>query len=333
MHWLFEAGFFESAQVHTALVIGAVSAVVSAVVGVFTVVRGQSFAGHALTDSSATGGAGSFLISVNPLLGFVAGAVAGAGAMEAIGVRQVRGRDLATGIVLGVSISLASLFLYLTTTTSSTTGATQQVLFGSIFVTAPGTVPLMVVFGAATLAVVAAVHRPLLLASVSEDIAAARGVAVRTVSVAYIVALALAVGLSSITVGAILSTALLVGPAAASLRLTRRMPSAVLTASAIGVGSTWIGVLLAYDSADWGSGHDALPVSFFVVALIVLAYLLSGLVGGRGGGSRRPTSPPPAGAPGGDGARLEGADQVAAAAGTVGPSRADTKGEPCSPAS
>ena len=59
---------------------------VSAVVGVFTVVRGQSFAGHALTDASATGGSGSVLIGVNPLLGFVVGSVAGAGAMEAVGV-------------------------------------------------------------------------------------------------------------------------------------------------------------------------------------------------------------------------------------------------------
>ena len=107
MSWLFEPGFFASPQVHTALVIGGVSAVVSATVGVFTVVRGQSFAGHALTDASATGGSGTFLIGINPLLGFIFGAMAGAGAMEAIGVRHVRGRDLATGIVLGTSIGLA----------------------------------------------------------------------------------------------------------------------------------------------------------------------------------------------------------------------------------
>ena len=53
--------------------------------------------------------------------------------MDMIGVRRVRGRDLATGIVLGAAIGLAALFLYLDTTTSATTGATQQILFGSIF--------------------------------------------------------------------------------------------------------------------------------------------------------------------------------------------------------
>ena len=56
MHVVFESGFFTSAPVRTALIIGAVTAMVSSVVGVFVVVRSQSFAGHALTDVATTGG-------------------------------------------------------------------------------------------------------------------------------------------------------------------------------------------------------------------------------------------------------------------------------------
>jgi zinc/manganese transport system permease protein len=278
--WLFEPGFFGSSQVHTALVIGGVTAVVSAVVGIFTVVRGQSFAGHALTDASATGGAAGLLVGVNPLAGFLVGAVAGAGAMEVVGVRHARGRDLATGIVLGASIGLASLFLYLTTSTSATTGATQRILFGSIFVAEPSTVPTVAALGAASLVLLAVTYRPLLLTSVSTDLAAARGVRTRLIGLAYMLVLSAAVGLSSVAVGAILSTALLIGPAAAALRLTRRMGHALLVAVTLGVGTSWIGILLAYDSADWGSGHAALPVSFFIVAAIFVAYLLSALGAG-----------------------------------------------------
>jgi zinc/manganese transport system permease protein len=36
--------------------------------------------------------------------------------MELIGIRRARGRDLATGIVLGFGLGLAALFLYLGTT-------------------------------------------------------------------------------------------------------------------------------------------------------------------------------------------------------------------------
>jgi zinc/manganese transport system permease protein len=270
--WLFEPGFFGSSQVHVALLVGGVAAVVCAVVGVFTVLRGQSFAGHALADTSATGGSGMTLIGVNPLLGFVVGAVAGAGAMEAVGVRHARGRDLATGIVLGASIGLASLFLYLDTATS-TTGATQQILFGSFFATAPGTVPIVIAFSIASLAIIAIISRPLLYSSVSPEIAAARGVPVRLVGLAYTLALAFAVALSALAVGAILSTALLIGPAASALRLTRRVTGALLAAIGLGILSTWLGVLLAYDSAAWFADNNGLPVSFFIVAVTFGMYL------------------------------------------------------------
>ena len=153
MHVLFEPGFFSSGPVQTAAVIGALTAIVSAVVGVFTVVRSQSFAGHALTDVATTGGSGAFLLGLSPLTGFIAGGVIGGGAMEMIGVERARSRDVATGIVLGAATGLSALFLYLDATRSATTGATQQILFGSIFTIDPSIVPAIVILSAATLLV------------------------------------------------------------------------------------------------------------------------------------------------------------------------------------
>jgi zinc/manganese transport system permease protein len=275
--WIVEPGFFSSQPIHVALVIGAAAAIVSAVVGVFTVLRGQSFAGHTLTDVSTAGGSGAVLLGVSPLLGFVGVGVAGAGVMDLIGVQRVRGRDLATGIVLGASTGLAALFLYFDTTTRATTGATQQILFGSIFTVNPSTIPVVVVLGVVSVAIMAVIYRPLLLASVSPDIAGARGIPLRVVGVLFMVALAVAVGLSALAIGAILSTALLVGPAAIALRLTNRIAWAMVVACVIGVGTTWIGVLLAFDSYYWGAKHTGIPVSFMVVALIFVLYLVTGL--------------------------------------------------------
>ena len=85
-------------------------------VGVFTVIRGQSFAGEALGDIGAAGGSSAYLVGVAPLWGFVGISVAAAGVMELIGIQRARGRDLATGIVLGAGFGLAALFLYLGTT-------------------------------------------------------------------------------------------------------------------------------------------------------------------------------------------------------------------------
>lgn len=279
--WVFEPGFFSSEPIHVAIVIGAAAAIVSAVVGVFTVLRGQSFAGHALTDVSTAGGSGAVLAGIDPLLGFVGFGIVGAGVMDMIGVQRVRGRDLSTGIVLGASTGLAALFLYFDTTSGATTGATQQILFGSIFTIDPTTIPIVIGFGVVSLGMIAAIYRPLLLTSVSTEIAAARGVSIRTIGLLFMVALAVAVGLSALAIGAILSTALLVGPAAVALRMTRRIGWAIVSACIIGVGTTWTGVLLAYDSYYWGTNHVAIPVSFMVVALIFALYLVSGLPIGR----------------------------------------------------
>ncbi len=277
LHLLFEPGFFSSQPVHTAAVIGAVTAVVSAIVGVFTVVRSQSFAGHALTDVATTGGSGAFLLGLSPLTGFIGGGIVGGGAMELIGVERARGRDVATGIVLGAATGVSALFLYLDATRSATTGATQQILFGSIFTIDPSTVPWVLLLSAATLTVVAVIYRPLFLSSVSAELASARGIRVRVVGLLFMFALAVSVGLSSIAVGSILSTALLIGPAATALRLTRSLRTAMLAACLLGIATTWVGILFAYDSDYWDPSSQGLPVSFFIVAIVFLLYLASGL--------------------------------------------------------
>ncbi len=275
---IFARGFFESAVVHTGLGVGTLVAIVAGVVGVFTVVRGQSFAGEAFGDIGTTGGAGAYLVGIGALWGFVISNVIAAGAMEMIGIQRPRGRDLATGIVLGAGIGLAALFLYLYTVGHSTTGATVTILFGSLFAISTATVPLVVVFSVLVLTITLALYRPLLLSSVSAEMAAARGIPVRLVGALYLLALALATALAAITIGTILSTALLIGPAASALRLTRRPLTALVAAAGIGVGCVWVGIVLAYDSFTWPpAGHGGWPVSFFVVALVFIAYLLSGV--------------------------------------------------------
>jgi zinc/manganese transport system permease protein len=270
-------GFFQSEAVHIALGVGALVAIVTATVGVFIVMRGQSFAGEAFGDIGTAGGSGAFLVGVGPLWGFVLGNLVAAGAMEAIGIQRTRGRDLAAGIVLGAAIGLAALFLYLTTTEQSTTGATVTILFGSVFAIQSSTLPLILLLSLVALGVTLALYRPLMLATVSPEMAAARGIPVRLVGVLYLIALALAAALAAITIGSILGTALLVGPAASALRLTKRPLLAMLTAAGIGIGAMLLGIVLAYDSYEWPPARQGWPVSFFVVSIVFVLYLLSGL--------------------------------------------------------
>jgi zinc/manganese transport system permease protein len=293
-HAVFQPGFFSNPAVRSAAAIGAVVAVVCAPAGVFAVMRGQSFAGHAFSDIATTGGSAAVLLGISPLFGFVAMGVAGGGAMELLsregrdaertsGGRQA-GRDLSTGVVLGAGLGLSALLLYFTATLRANTGTTVTVLFGSVFSVGTSALVPVSAFGGAVLAVLVATHRRLLLASVSPELASLSGnrpsrfspaVRERAVGLAYMMALALSVALSALAIGAILSTALLVGPAATSFRLAKSPGRAVLWAALIGTGSTLLGILLAYDSYSWPPAGHGWPVSFFVVSLVVAAYLLS----------------------------------------------------------
>lgn len=265
-------GFLSDGPVRTALLVGGGAAVVAGVVGVFTVMRGQSFAGHALADVSSAGGALAVLLGLGPLLGFLGMAALAGGGLELAGARRAEGRDLATGVVLGAGLGLAALLLYLDSTRTSAGGAVMAVMFGSMFAIPAGTAWLAGAVGLAALAGIALLFRPLLLSSVSSELAAVRGVRVGATALLYTAVLALAVALAALTVGAILSTALLVGPAAAAVGVARRPGTAAALSAAIALGATWLGILLAYDSAAWTPGHPW-PVSFFVVALVSGAFL------------------------------------------------------------
>ncbi len=231
-HYVIGPGLLSSEPVRTAALVGTVVAVTSGVIGVFTVIRGQSFAGHSLADVATTGGAGAFLAGISQFWGFLLAGIAGAALMELIGVQRRRGRDVATGVVLGAALGAAALFLYLGTQSSSN-NSTFSILFGSIFVISPGTVPALVVSGALALIVVAVLSRVLLLTALSPELAAARGVPVRAVGIAYL-------------------------------------------------------VVLAYDSYYWPPHGHGWPVSFFVVALVLIGYLLSYV---RPRAKRAPRSP------------------------------------------
>jgi zinc/manganese transport system permease protein len=275
MHWIFEPGMLSNGPVRTALLVGVVVAITSGVVGVFTVIRGQSFAGHSLADVATTGGSGAFLVGVSQFWGFLVAGIVGAAVMELIGAQRRRGRDVATGVVLGAALGVAALFLYLGAQRTTSTGASFTILFGSIFEISPDAVPALIASALIALVIIAVLSRMLLLSSLSSELAGARGVPVRALGVAYLVGLAVSVSLSAMVIGAILSTALLIGPAATALRLAKTPVLAMVISAVTGIVATCLGVVLSYDSYYWPPHGRGWPVSFFVVAIVVLAYLLT----------------------------------------------------------
>src|ERR1700742_5025509 len=103
-------------------------AIVAGVVGFFLVMRGQTFAGHALSHVGFTGATGAVLIGVSPIWGMIGFTLAAGIGMGALGER-VAGRDVVIGVTLSLSLGFGLLFLHFFTAYATQVTA---LLFGNV---------------------------------------------------------------------------------------------------------------------------------------------------------------------------------------------------------
>ena len=240
-----------------------VAAVVSGLVGYFLVLRGQTFAGHALSHIGFAGATGAVLIGVASVWGLVGFTVAAGIGMGMLGER-ISGRDVAIGVVLSLALGFGLLFLHYYT--AFATQATA-LLFGNVLAVDRSMIGTLVVLGVITLAGLAAIMRPLIFASLQPELAEAKGVPLRFVSTAFMAIVALAVAESAQIVGILLVFALMVGPPATAQRLVTGLWGGMLLSAVIALAEAWLGIAIAYHT-DW-------PVSFCIAFLSALGYFLT----------------------------------------------------------
>jgi zinc/manganese transport system permease protein len=248
---------------------------VSGLVGYFLVLRGQSFAGHALSHVGFTGATGAVLIGITPLWGMVAMTVAAGIGMGFLGERLAQ-RDVAIGIVLALSLGLGLLFLHFFT--AYATQATS-LLFGNVLAVDRHTVWILLGLGLVSVAALAVISRPLLFASLQPELAEAKGVSLRLYAVLFLAVVALATAECAQIVGVLLVFALMVGPAATAQRLTTGFGAGILLSAILALAEAWAGIILAFHT-DW-------PSSFWITALSAGIYLLAVLLG-KNGAAHRP---------------------------------------------
>ncbi|MEW6437473.1 MAG: metal ABC transporter permease [Pseudomonadota bacterium] len=254
---------FEYDFMRNAFAAATVVALVSGIVGYFLVLRGQTFAGHALAHVGFTGATGAVLIGVAPLWGLVAMTVAAGILMGFMGERWAE-RDVAIGIVLAFSLALGLLFLHFFT--SFATHATA-LLFGNVLAVDAPTVGILIVLGAICLGTLAVIARPLLFSSLQPELAEAKGVSLRLYAVLFLAVVALATAECAQIVGVLLVFALMVGPAATAQKLVSGVAAGVLLSAGLALAEAWGGLTLAFYT-DW-------PTSFWITALSTLIYVLA----------------------------------------------------------
>lgn len=247
----------------TAFVASAIVAVVAGCVGYFLVLRGQTFAGHALAHVGFTGATGAVLIGASPLAGLVLLTVAAGLGMGFLGDRLAN-RDVAIGLVLALALGLGLLFLHFFT--GFATQATS-LLFGNVLAVNISTVWVLLALGVVCLGVLGVISRPLLFASLQPELADAKGVRLRLLSAVFLAIVALATAECAQVVGVLLVFALMVGPAATAQRLTTKITTGLLLSAVLALIEAWSGLTLAFYT-DW-------PTSFWITAVSATFYLAS----------------------------------------------------------
>ncbi|HVJ43608.1 MAG TPA: metal ABC transporter permease [Dongiaceae bacterium] len=233
------------------------------IVGYFLVLRGQTFAGHALSHVGFAGATGAVLLGTSPLAGLIAFTLLAGLGMGVLGDR-LNGRDVAIGVVLSLSLGIGLLFLHFFT--AYATQATA-LLFGNVFGVDLSTLAVLAVLAAVCLLALAVVARPLLFSSLQPELAEAKGVNPRLVSMLFLGIVALTTAACAQVVGVLLVFALMVGPAATAQQLTSRLSRGVALSALLALIEAWGGIALAYES-DW-------PASFWITALSAAGYFLS----------------------------------------------------------
>ncbi|HEY1834651.1 MAG TPA: metal ABC transporter permease [Solirubrobacteraceae bacterium] len=268
-----------------ALLAGSFIALACGLCGWFVVLRGQVFAGDALSHVAFPGALAAAAAGADERVGLFAATVLVGGAIGMLGRGALAsggggggarnfmaGEDTSIGIVFTFVLALGVYFLtrFSLSSNGSAGVETARTLFGSIFGLSGSEALLAALLAAGASLGTLVLARPLLFASVSPELARARGVSTRLLGIAFLALLGVVAAEASQAVGALLLLGLLTGPAAAAHRLSASPAAGLGLAGALALLTMWAGLVLAYLIGS-------LPPSSAIVGVSLAVYLLSGL--------------------------------------------------------
>jgi zinc/manganese transport system permease protein len=257
--------------IRNAYLAGTGVALACGVVGWFTVLRGQVFAGDALGHVAFVGAIAAAVIGVDERVGLFALTLGLAAVMAGLG-RRAQADDVTIGVVfswvLGIGVLLIAV---LSTSAAGGNGLiVANTLFGSIFGLAAGQGVVAAAIGLGVVLAAVVIARPLLFASLDSELARLHGVPVRALGLVLLLLIGIVTAEGTQAIGALLVLGLIAAPAGAALRLTSKPYLGMTLSAAIALAAMWGGIALSY-------AVPSLPPSTAIIALAVGAYALSSM--------------------------------------------------------
>jgi zinc/manganese transport system permease protein len=253
--------------VRNSLIAGAVLGVLGGVVGVVVMARDLPFAVHGISELSFAGASGALLFGAGVASGAFVGSLLAALLLGVLGLRA-RDRNSVIGVIMPFGLGLGILFLALY---HGRAANKFGLLTGQIVAVDTTGLRTLAITAVLVLAVLAAIWRPLMFASLDEDVAAARGVSVRLLGPLFMLLLGCAVAVSVQIVGALLVLALLLVPAAAAMKVTASPLWVPVLSVIFALTATVGGIFVAIGTT--------IPISPYITTISFVIYLLCRVIG------------------------------------------------------
>ncbi len=262
-------GMFAHEFMRNALLASTGIALAAGLAGYFLVLRGQVFAGDAMSHVAFTGGVAALAFGVNELFGLLVATVLAAVVLNSLSVAS-RAGDVEIGVFFALILGLGALFISIYVSGHATSNSTGGVgvLFGSVFGISAGQARTAVFVSLGAVVCLLVIARPLLFASVDSAAAAAQGIRVGVLGGAFLLLVAVVASEAVQVTGALLILGLMATPAAVARNLTTRPYAGMALSAGIALAATWSGLTLSYLV-------PTLPPSFAMMAVLFGLYLFS----------------------------------------------------------
>jgi ABC-type Mn2+/Zn2+ transport system permease subunit len=235
--------FTANAFMQNALMAGILVSIACGIVGTFVVLRGLAFIGDALAHGVLPGVAIAMLLGLPGMVGAAAGALGMIFGIGFITRRSNLSSDTAIGLLF---VGMLALGVAIVSRSHAFSGDLVRILFGEILGIRATELAIQL---AATLVIALTAricYRPFLLLCFSPEQAELSGFPPRRYHAIMLALIALTVVVSFRTVGTLLVFGMLLAPAASAALFSRKITTMILTASGIGAGSVYLGLLASY---------------------------------------------------------------------------------------
>ena len=246
-------------------VIGGIGvALVAGPVGCFIIWRRLAYFGDTLSHSALLGVAMALLLETNVTIAVFLVSVVASLLLLLLQRRAALSSDALLGLLAHSTLAVGLVVLaFMTWVRVDLMGF----LFGDIL--AMTKIDLAVIWGggAAVLAVLRHIWRPLFAATVNHDLATAEGMRPDLMNIIFMILVAAVIAVSMKLVGVLLITALLIIPAATARRFSASPEQMAVIAALVGMASVWIGL---EGSLKWDT-----PAGPSIVVAALICFVIS----------------------------------------------------------